>query len=53
MAIYIVTFATYGSGTPNVSLNSFALRKDAEHEAKELRACGHTAVKVVKTSLKA
>lgn len=53
MTIYIVTFATYGSGTPNVSDRSFMLRKDAEREAKELRACGHTAVKVVKTTLKA
>ena len=52
MTTYIVTFATYGSGTPNVSLNSFKLRKNAEQEAKELRACGHTSVKVVKTTRK-
>lgn len=48
MTIYIFTFRTYGTGEFQVSHNVFLKRKDAELEAKELRACGYTQVTVVK-----
>lgn len=52
MAIYIVTFQTYGTGEFQVSYNAFSKRKDAEIEAKQLRACGHTQVTVVKREVR-
>ena len=52
MAIYIVTFQTYGTGEFQVSQNVFSKRKDAELEAKQLRACGHTQVTVVKREVR-
>ena len=52
MAIYIVTFQTYGTGEFQVSYNVFSKRKDAELEAKQLRACGHTQVTVVKREVR-
>ena len=52
MTIYIVTFQTYGTGMFQVSQNVFPKRKDAEQEAKELRACGHTQVTVVKREVR-
>ena len=48
MTIYIVTFKTYGTETFQVAQNVFSKRKDAELEAKQLRACGHTQVTGVK-----
>ena len=52
MTIYIVTFCTYGTGIFKVSYNVFSKRKDAELEAKQLRACGHTQVTVVKREVR-
>ena len=52
MTIYIVTFQTYGTGIFQVSYNVFSKRKDAEEEAKQLRACGHTQVTVVKREVR-
>ena len=52
MTIYIVTFHTYGTGEFQVSYNVFSKRKDAELEAKQLRACGHTQVTVVKREVR-
>ena len=52
MTIYIVTFQTYGTGEFQVSYNVFSKRKDAEEEAKQLRACGHTQVTVVKREIR-
>ena len=52
MTIYIVTFQTYGTGEFQVSYNVFSKRKDAELEAKQLRACGHTQVTVVKREVR-
>ena len=52
MAIYIVTFCTYGTGTFQVSQNVFSKRKDAELEARELRSNGHTQVTVVKREVR-
>ena len=48
MTIYIVTFCTYGTNEFQVSYNVFSKRKDAELEAMQFRACGHTQVTVVK-----
>ena len=52
MAIYIVTFKTYGTETFQVSQNVFSKRKDAELEAKQLRSNGHTQVTVVKREVR-
>ena len=52
MTIYIVTFRTYGTETFQVAQNVFSKRKDAELEAKQLRACGHTQVTVVKREVR-
>ena len=52
MTIYIVTFQTYGTGMFQVSENVFSKRKDAELEAKQLRACGHTQVTVIKREVR-
>lgn len=52
MAIYIVTFQTYGTGEFQVSYNVFSKRKDAELEARELRSNGHTQVTVVKREVR-
>lgn len=48
MIIYIVTFCTFGTGKFQVSDKVFWRRTKAEQEAKQLRACGHTQVTVVK-----
>ena len=52
MAIYIVTFCTYGTGEFQVSYNVFSKRKYAEQEAKELRSKGNTKVTVVKREVR-
>ena len=52
MTIYIVTFQTYGTNEFQISENVFPKRKDAEIEAKQLRACGHTQVTVVKREVR-
>ena len=52
MAIYIVTFQTYGTGMFQVSENVFSKRKDAELEARELRSNGHTQVTVIKRAVR-
>lgn len=52
LQFYVVTFCAYGTGAFQVSYNAFLLKKDAEQEAKELRACGHTQVKITRVDLK-
>lgn len=49
MKIYIIQYVAYGdrSKTVQVFNNFFATRKSAEETAKQLRACGHTAVKII------
>lgn len=49
MKIYIIQYVAYGdrSKTLQVFSNFFNTRKSAEETAKQLRACGHTAVKIV------
>lgn len=49
MKIYIIQFVAYGDRTETVQIfdNFFCTRKSAEETAKLLRACGHSAVKIV------
>ena len=49
MKIYIITYVAYGdrSKTLQVFNNFFSTRKSAEETAKQLRASGHTAVKII------
>lgn len=49
MKIYIITYVAYGDRTKTVQVfnNFFSTRKSADEVAKQLRACGHTAVKIV------
>ena len=49
MKIWIITYVAYGdrSKTVQVFNNFFSTRKSAEETAKQLRACGHSAVKIV------
>ena len=49
MKIWIIQFVAYGdkSKTTQVFDKFFYTRKSAEETAKWLRACGHTAVKIV------
>ena len=49
MKIYIIQFVAYGdkSKTTQVFDKFFCSRKAAEEMAKWLRACGHTAVKII------
>ena len=49
MKIYIIQFVAYGDRTETVQIfdNFFCTRKSAEETAKWLRACGHSAVKIV------
>lgn len=49
MKIYIIQYVAYGdrSKTVQVFNNFFITRKRAEETAKLLRACGHSAVKIV------
>lgn len=49
MKIYIITYIAYGDRekTTQVFNNFFCTRKSAEETAKQLRACGHTAVKII------
>lgn len=48
MTIYIVTYKTLGTEVFQVSSKVFTKRKDAEAEASEIRASGHTKVSVLK-----
>ncbi len=52
LTIYIVMFRTFGSGEYQISENVFTKRKDAEQEAKRLRACGHTQVTIEKREVR-
>ena len=52
MTIYTVTFCTFGTNGLQQDPIAFLKRKDAEQEAKELRACGHTQVQVHKLEVK-
>lgn len=56
MNIYSITYKPYGSrkedNTRIKYVDSFKLRKDAERNASQLRACGHTQVTVVKRFVK-
>ena len=49
MKIWIISFVAYGDRTETTQIfdNFFCSRKAAEDMAKWLRACGHTAVKIV------
>ena len=49
MKIYIIQYAAYGDRTKTVEVSHkfFYTRKSAEETAKLLRACGHSAVKIV------
>ena len=49
MKIYIIQYVSYGdrSKTTQVFNNFFITRKSAEETAQQLRACGHTAVKII------
>lgn len=49
MKIWIITFVAYGDRSKTVQIYEqfFCSRKAAEEISKVLRACGHTAVKVV------
>lgn len=49
MKIWIISFVAYGDRTETVQIfdKFFCTRKGAEETAKWLRACGHTAVKIV------
>ncbi len=49
MKIYIITYVAYGdrSKTVQVFNKFFITRKSAEETAQQLRACGHTAIKIV------
>ena len=51
MAIYIVTYCTLGTGVFQVSNKVFTKRKDAEAEASQIRASGHTKVSVLKREI--
>lgn len=50
--MYTITFVTYGSKMPQTDVNAFRTRKDAEREAKQLRANGHTKVTITKVALR-
>lgn len=49
MKIYIITYVAYGDRTKTVQVfdKFFCTRKSADEVAKQLRACGHTAVHIV------
>lgn len=49
MKIWIIHFVAYGDRTETVQIfeQFFCSRKAAEEMAKWLRACGHSAVKIV------
>ena len=49
MKIYIIQFVAYGDKTKTVQVfdKFFCSRKAAEETVKCLRACGHSAVKIV------
>ena len=49
MKIYIIQYVSYGDRTKTVQVfnNFFITRKSAEETAQQLRACGHSAVKIV------
>ena len=49
MKIYILQYISYGDRTKTVQVfdKFFCTRKSAEETAQQLRACGHTAVKIV------
>lgn len=49
MKIYIIQYVAYGDRSKTVQVfdKFFCTRKSAEETAQQLRACGHTAVKIV------
>ena len=49
MKIWIISFVAYGDRTETTQIfdKFFCTRKSAEATAKWLRACGHSAVKIV------
>lgn len=49
MKIYIIQYVAYGDRKKTVQVfnNFFTTRKSADEVAKQLRACGHSAVKIV------
>ena len=49
MKIYIITYVAYGDRTKTTQVfdKFFFTRKSAEENVKQLRACGHSTVKIV------
>lgn len=49
MKIYIIQYVAYGDREKIVQVfdKFFCTRKSADEVAKQLRACGHTAVKII------
>ena len=49
MRIYIIQYVAYGDRSKTVQVfdKFFCTRKSADETAQQLRACGHTAVKIV------
>lgn len=49
MKIYILQYISYGDRNKTVQVfdKFFCTRKSADEVAKQLRACGHSAVKIV------
>lgn len=49
MKIYIIQYVAYGDRTKTTQVFNkfFITRKSAEEVVKQLRACGHTAIKIV------
>lgn len=52
MTLYIISFKTFGTELFQISVNVFSKRKDAEKEVKQLRACGHTKVTIIKRKIR-
>lgn len=44
--MYFITYVTYGNSRHNLSINIHETRESAEREVKQLKACGHTYVKI-------
>lgn len=46
MSVYTITYVAYGTGAFSLYEKAFNKNKDAESEAKALRACGHKNVEI-------
>ena len=52
MKVYVISYIPYGGKERVVSPISFLKRKDAEAEAKQLRACEHESVRITVTEVR-